>query len=70
MPEYWCFWSTQGTCEIRGVTVLVRGVVWVSSQQLLNVHRGSVLPEGRFILAVPLAALCFYVLVVRRNRDR
>lgn len=36
-----------------------------------SVHRGAVLPEGRIVvIAVPLAALAFYVLVVRRNRDR
>ncbi len=36
-----------------------------------NVHRGAVLPEGRIVvIVVPLAALAFYVLVVRRNRDR
>jgi hypothetical protein len=39
--------------------------------QLVDVHRGAVLPEGRIIvIAVPLAALMFYFLVVRRNRDR
>ncbi|HEV3268593.1 MAG TPA: hypothetical protein VGZ68_09355 [Acidimicrobiales bacterium] len=36
---------------------------------VVNVHRGAVLPEGRFVvLAVPAAALLFYVLVVRRRR--
>ncbi|MGA2123491.1 MAG: hypothetical protein ABSG58_03595 [Acidimicrobiales bacterium] len=34
-----------------------------------DVHRGVVLPEGRIIvIAVPLAALLFYLLVVRRKR--
>jgi hypothetical protein len=38
---------------------------------VLNVHRGAVLPEGRFVvLAVPSLALLFYLLVVRRRRDR
>lgn len=36
-----------------------------------DVHRGVVLPEGRIIVvAVPLLALVFYLVVVRRNRDR
>ncbi len=36
-----------------------------------NVHRGAVLPEGRIVvILVPLAALAFYLLVVRRRRDR
>jgi hypothetical protein len=43
----------------------------VSSQTVVDVHRGAVLPEGRIIvLAVPVAALLFYLLVVRRNRGR
>jgi hypothetical protein len=34
-----------------------------------DVHRGAVLPEGRIIvIAIPLAALLFYLLVVRRKR--
>ncbi|MGC2485235.1 MAG: hypothetical protein WA359_03210 [Acidimicrobiales bacterium] len=34
-----------------------------------DVHRGVVLPEGRIIvIAVPVAALLFYLLVVRRKR--
>ncbi|MGC2168656.1 MAG: hypothetical protein WA580_06105 [Acidimicrobiales bacterium] len=34
-----------------------------------DVHRGAVLPEGRIIvIVVPLAALLFYLLVVRRKR--
>ena len=34
-----------------------------------DVHRGAVLPEGRIIvIAVPVAALLFYLLVVRRKR--
>jgi hypothetical protein len=38
---------------------------------VVNVHRGAVLPEGRFVvLAVPLLALTFYLLVVRRRRDQ
>lgn len=38
--------------------------------QVADVHRGAVLPEGRIVvIVVPLAALAFYVLVVRRNRD-
>ncbi|HEV3188168.1 MAG TPA: hypothetical protein VGZ04_08985 [Acidimicrobiales bacterium] len=36
---------------------------------VVNVHRGAVLPEGRFVvLAVPALALLFYLLVVRRRR--
>ncbi|MGB8180513.1 MAG: hypothetical protein WCF63_10150 [Acidimicrobiales bacterium] len=42
-----------------------------SSQMVVDVHRGVVLPEGRVIvIVVPLAALLFYLLVVRRNRGR
>jgi hypothetical protein len=38
---------------------------------VVNVHKGAVLPEGRFVVvAVPFAALLFYLLVVRRRRDR
>jgi len=38
---------------------------------VVDVHRGVVLPEGRVIvIVVPLAALLFYQLVVRRNRGR
>jgi len=37
---------------------------------VVNVHRGAVLPEGRFVvLAVPALALLFYLLVVRRRRE-
>jgi hypothetical protein len=37
----------------------------------VDVHRGAVLPEGRIIvIAVPIAAGLFYLLVVRRNRGR
>jgi hypothetical protein len=43
----------------------------VSTQTVVDVHRGAVLPEGRIIvIAVPAAALLFYLLVVRRNRGR
>ncbi|MGA7833993.1 MAG: hypothetical protein WCA31_02180 [Acidimicrobiales bacterium] len=36
-----------------------------------KVHRGAVLPAARFIvIAVPLGALLFYLLVVRRGRGR
>jgi hypothetical protein len=42
-----------------------------STQMVVDVHRGVVLPEGRIIvIAVPVAALLFYLLVVRRNRGR
>jgi hypothetical protein len=38
---------------------------------VVDVHRGVVLPEGRIIvIAVPVAAALFYLLVVRRNRGR
>jgi hypothetical protein len=38
---------------------------------VIDVHRGVVLPEGRIIvIAVPIALLLFYLLVVRRNRGR
>jgi hypothetical protein len=41
------------------------------AQMVIDVHRGVVLPEGRIIvIAVPVAALLFYLLVVRRNRGR
>ncbi|MHB8379361.1 MAG: hypothetical protein ACYDB2_05510 [Acidimicrobiales bacterium] len=46
---------------------------WLSAlaTTILNVHRGVVLPEGQFVvLAVPTLALLFYLLVVRRRRDR
>jgi hypothetical protein len=37
----------------------------------VDVHKGAVLPEGRFVvIAVPLLALAFYLFVVRRKRDR
>jgi hypothetical protein len=36
----------------------------------VNVHKGAILPEGRFVVvAVPFMALLFYLLVVRRRRD-
>jgi hypothetical protein len=36
---------------------------------VVDVHRGVALPEGRIIvIAVPVAALLFYLLVVRRDR--
>jgi hypothetical protein len=39
--------------------------------EVTSVHRGVVLPEGRIVvIAVPLAALAFYLFVVRRNRGR
>lgn len=42
-----------------------------SGPTIVNVHRGVVLPEARIIvIAVPAAALLFYLLVVRRNRGR
>jgi hypothetical protein len=38
---------------------------------VVDVHRGAVLPEGRIIVvAVPVALLLFYLLVIRRNRGR
>jgi hypothetical protein len=38
---------------------------------VVDVHRGVVLPEGRIIvIAVPVAAVLFYLFVVRRNRGR
>jgi hypothetical protein len=41
------------------------------TQMVVDVHRGVVLPEARIIvIAVPVAALLFYLLVVRRNRGR
>ncbi len=43
----------------------------VTLHQLLNVHRGQSLPEAMVIVVVvPLAALAFYWLVVRRQRGR
>lgn len=40
-----------------------------SNEMVVDVHRGAVLPEGRLIvIAVPVAAVLFYLLVVRRNR--
>jgi hypothetical protein len=42
-----------------------------STQMVVDVHRGAVLPEGRIIvIAVPVAAVLFYLLVVRRKRGR
>ena len=39
--------------------------------QVADVHRGAVLPEGRIVVVVvPLAALAFYLFVVRRKRNR
>ena len=47
------------------------GALHASTQMVVDVHRGVVLPEGRIIvIAVPVAALLFYLLVVRRNRGR
>jgi hypothetical protein len=41
---------------------------WAASAPL-NVHRGAALPVARaVVLAVPVAALCFYVFVVRARR--
>jgi len=41
------------------------------SPLVLNVHRGAVLPAAKFVvIAVPCAALLFYLLVVRRHRGR
>jgi hypothetical protein len=43
----------------------------VNNELVVDVHRGVVLPEGRIIvIAVPVAAVLFYLLVVRRNRGR
>jgi hypothetical protein len=43
-------------------------LAWASSLPP-NVHRGVVLPAARVVvLAVPLAALAFYVFVVRTRR--
>jgi hypothetical protein len=45
-------------------------VALTTTTTVVNVHRGAVLPEGRFVvLAVPFMALLFYLLVVRRRRD-
>lgn len=41
-------------------------VLWWATTVPLNVHRGAALPAARFVvLAVPIAALIFYVFVVR-----
>jgi len=53
-----------------GVSLVSR---WIVALQMMvfDVHRGVVLPEGRIIvIAVPIALLLFYLLVVRRNRGR
>ncbi|HVB51036.1 MAG TPA: hypothetical protein VND89_04765 [Acidimicrobiales bacterium] len=45
--------------------------VLVTSTPVLNVHGGQVLPAARFVvIAVPCAALLFYLLVVRRHRGQ
>jgi len=57
----------------KGGVLLVSGLVaaLAASTSVVNVHKGAVLPEGRFVVvAVPFAALLFYLLVVRRRRDR
>jgi hypothetical protein len=44
--------------------------ILATSTQVVNVHRGAVLPAARFVvIAVPCMALIFYLLVVRRHRD-
>jgi hypothetical protein len=41
-----------------------------TSARAVDVHKGAVLPEGRIVLiAVPLAALVYYYIVVYRRRD-
>jgi len=59
------------TCKIGDVDTAISGFFRaLTTTTLVNVHRGAVLPEGRFVvLAVPLGALVFYLLVVRRRRD-
>jgi hypothetical protein len=42
-----------------------------ASTQVIDPHKGAVLPEGRVVvLVVPLAALAYYYFVVYRRRDR
>jgi hypothetical protein len=57
----------------KGGVLLVSGLVaaLAAGTSVINVRKGSVLPEGGFVVvAVPFAALHFYLLVVRRRRDR
>lgn len=43
----------------------------VLATTVVDPHKGVVLPEGRIVvIAVPLLALCFYLFVVRRKRER
>lgn len=45
--------------------------VWaaLTSTTVFNPHRGAALPAARaVVIAIPFAALLFYVLVVRRRR--
>jgi len=58
---------------MSGVSLVSRWIVALhtSTQMVVDVHRGVVLPEGRIIvIAVPVAAVLFYLFVVRRNRGR
>ena len=42
-----------------------------TSANVIDPHKGAVLPEGRIaVIAVPLAALAYYYFVVYRRRDR
>ncbi|MBW4030697.1 MAG: hypothetical protein HIU57_08545 [Acidobacteria bacterium] len=44
-------------------------VLWWAAAMPIDVHRGVALPAARFVvLAVPIAALVFYVFVVRTRR--
>lgn len=44
-------------------------VLWWATTVPINVHRGAALPAARFVvLVVPIAALAFYVFVVRTRR--
>jgi len=53
-----------GVLPVSVLAALATGV------SVVDLHKGAVLPEGRFIvLAVPCLALLFYLLVVRRRRD-
>jgi hypothetical protein len=53
---------------VEHVTGLAGGTLVAAS---VDVHRGAVLPAARvLVIAVPCAALLFYLLVVRRRRGQ
>ena len=66
------FWTFSDVSDWRRGERPMSGLfaILATSTQVVNVHRGAVLPAARFVvIAVPCMALIFYLLVVRRHRD-